>query len=342
MHAKRAILGIAAAGLAMGSGLARAADLTVTAFGGIWEQNYRKCVIEPFEQRTGKKVDVVLGTPAQWLNQIAANPGKPPIDVVTNTTDVGYEAIRRGLVDAFTAEQVPNLADVAPQFKDVTKGHGALYGYGAMGLAYDSKRVKNPPKTWDEFVQGTLRGDWVAAMPGISYPSTTITGLWLFVHLYANDDLDNIGPALQKIKAMRDSGNLLFWNDVNEFLSLIKTRQVDIGMYWDGRTWAFHDEGNPDVRYYNPQPGAPISSSFIQKVKNGSPLAYDFINTVLSPQAQGCWGSAMRYAMSNTKAEYTPEVKDQITPTSQILVAPYEQIGQKAGAWIEQWNKTIR
>ncbi|KCB26134.1 extracellular solute-binding protein [Bordetella hinzii] len=336
--------GWAAAALACWSlgNSAQAADLTVTAFGGIWEQNYRKCVIEPFEKQTGKKVDVVLGTPAQWLNQIAANPQKPPIDVVTNTTDTGYEAIRRGLVDAFSDKDVANLADVAPQFKDVTKGHGALYGYGAMGLAYSQKRVKQPPKSWDEFVEGTIRGDWTAAMPGISYPSTTITALWLFVHLYAKDDLDNIAPALQKIKAMHDSGHLIFWNDVNEFLSLMKTGQIDIGMYWDGRAWAFHDEGNPDVLYYNPQPGAPISSSFIQKVKNGSPLAYQFINTVLSPQAQGCWGSAMRYAMSNTKTQYAEAVKDQITPTSQILIAPYEEIGKRAGTWVEQWNKTVR
>ncbi|MCJ9712862.1 hypothetical protein LWS69_27870, partial [Bordetella hinzii] len=100
--------GWAAAALACWSlgNSAQAADLTVTAFGGIWEQNYRKCVIEPFEKQTGKKVDVVLGTPAQWLNQIAANPQKPPIDVVTNTTDTGYEAIRRGLVDAFSDKDV--------------------------------------------------------------------------------------------------------------------------------------------------------------------------------------------------------------------------------------------
>ena len=107
---------------------ASAADLTVGAFGGIWEQSLRKCVVEPFEKRTGKKVDVVLGAPVQWLNQIAASPNKPPIDVIYNPSETSYDAIDRGLVDPLTPEKVPNVANIRPEFKDLGKGYGNIVG----------------------------------------------------------------------------------------------------------------------------------------------------------------------------------------------------------------------
>ena len=62
-------------------GAATAADLTVGAFGGIWEQSLTRCTIEPFERATGATVEVVLGQPVQWLNQIAASPDNPPFDI---------------------------------------------------------------------------------------------------------------------------------------------------------------------------------------------------------------------------------------------------------------------
>ena len=68
---------VAAASLVLlGAAGARAADLTVGAFGGVWEQSLRKCVIDPFQTQTGKTVDVVLGAPTQWLNQIARQPAE--------------------------------------------------------------------------------------------------------------------------------------------------------------------------------------------------------------------------------------------------------------------------
>lgn len=70
---------IALAALAPAAG--QAADLTIGAFGGVWEQSLRRCMIEPWSKATGKTADVVLGTPTQWLNQVAASKGKPPLDI---------------------------------------------------------------------------------------------------------------------------------------------------------------------------------------------------------------------------------------------------------------------
>jgi len=53
----------------------------------LWWVRWAACgsrACAPFQKQTGKTVDVVLGAPLQWLNQIAANPKHPPLDVITS------------------------------------------------------------------------------------------------------------------------------------------------------------------------------------------------------------------------------------------------------------------
>ena len=183
--------------LALGVGappVARAADLVVGAFGGIWEQSLRRCMVDPWSKATGKTVDVVLGTPTQWLNQIAASKGKPPLDVIYMPSESAYDAIGRGLVDRFSAETVPNAQSVAAQFIKLGDGYGVPHNYGGMGIMYNAKTVPNPPKTWKEFVEGTIAGKWKASMPTISYPSAGFTvSVWWFAKQFGGGT-DNIEP----------------------------------------------------------------------------------------------------------------------------------------------------
>jgi putative spermidine/putrescine transport system substrate-binding protein len=319
---------------------AHAADLVVTAFGGTWEQKYRECIVDVFQKRTGKTAEVVIGNPVQWTNQIAANPANPPIHVLINTFDGAYDAISRGIVDKLDETNVPNLANVEKSFRAAGRDHGAVFSYGALGLAYNEKIVKTPPKSWQEFVDGTIEGKWTAAIPGISYATTPMTVIWLLAHVYGGD-IDNVDPAFAKIKAMKDSGHLIFWNDVNEFLNLMKTGEVDMGMYWDGRTYAFQDAGNPTIKYVNPAPGSVVSPTMIQKVKNAPDLAYKFIDIALEAGPQSCWGNAIQYGMSNAKTEYSPEVAPRISKVSEIVWAPFDRAAEKRAAWVERWNKEI-
>ncbi len=343
MHKVRAwwLAVTAASGLLGGMQQGRAADLTVGAFGGIWEQSLRKCMIEPFEKQTGKTVDVVLGAPTQWLNQIAASPDKPPLDIVYNPTETAYEAISRGLVDKFTPENVPNAFDQAPKFLEMSGGYGAVHNYGAMGIIYNSTTVKDPPKTWKDFVAGTIAGKWKASMPSVNYPSGGFTvSIWSFAKEYGGS-VDNIEPGLKKVSEMSKSGNLSFWNDPNSVLNGLKSGDIDMALYWDGRAYAFIDDGNSDFKYISPEPGVVVAFTWIQKIKNSTPLGYQFANFSLSAAAQSCFGSAVRYGVANKDAVIDPKVAHEITNPAILIIPPYKQVMGKQGAWIEAWNKQI-
>ena len=129
-----------------------------------------------------------------------------------------------------------------------------------------------PPKTWKEFVEGTVAGKWKASMPSVNYPSAGFTvSIWWFAQQFGGD-VNNIAPGLEQVKRMEKSGNLAFWTDPNAVLNGMKSGDIDMALYWDGRAYSFIDDGNKDFGYYSPEPGVVVALTWIQKVK-GSPDA---------------------------------------------------------------------
>ena len=227
-----------------------------------------------------------------------------------------------------------------PKFVELTKGFGVPVNYGALGLAYNKKVIANPPKSWKEFADGVIGGKYRAAIPHINYPITALSELWLFASLYGGG-VDDIQPGLDIIKKMRDSGNLVFWNDSNEFPGLIKSGDVDIGMWFDGRTWALVDEGNPEISYVNPAPGAVSNVAVIQKPKGASELAWQFLDIMASPGPQTCFGNLLQYGMTNTGTAFSAKVAPRITKPDEIILPPFAEAPSRIGDWIEKWNKQI-
>ena len=320
---------------------ASAADLTVGAFGGIWEQSLRKCSVEPFQKKTGKSVDIVLGAPIQWLNQIAANPAKPPVDVIFNPTETSLDAVNRGLVDKFTPDKVPNMAQLEPKFLEIANGNGAVHNYGTMGLIYNKSTVKEPPKTWKDFYEGVSAGKWKASMPNINYPSAGFTvSVWQLADLYGGG-VDNVQPAFDTLKRLVASGNMSFWTDPNQVLNALNSGDVDIAEYWDGRAWAFIDDGHDDFGFSLPSPGGVVALTWIQKVRNSPDLGWSFVDFTMSAEVQSCFGSSIRYGVGNTKAKFDATAAKEITPFSEIVLPPFQDIPSRQSKWLEDWNKQV-
>jgi putative spermidine/putrescine transport system substrate-binding protein len=249
---------------------AQSQAITVTALGGIWEEAVRKCFVAPFEQKTGAKANVLLGSPPQWLSQVEANPQNPPIDVLIMTPDLAINAAKADLVDTFTAEKLPNLVDIPSEFTNALGGKGTVFDYGVAGITYNKKTVKNPPKSFKEFVDRTAEGEWVASLPGITYAVTPIMLIWAMAKALGGG-VDNVDPFFDAAKKMRK--NLIFWGGPNDFFNHLSSGEADIGIYFDGRTWAHVDAGADWIDFINPSEGGSINALAVQKQKNAKELA---------------------------------------------------------------------
>ncbi|MCG8354104.1 MAG: extracellular solute-binding protein [Kiloniellales bacterium] len=318
--------------------LAQTSQITVTSFGGIWEEAVRDIFVAEFTKRTGVNAEVQIGGPSQWMSQIEANLQSPPIDVLVNTIDLALIAGKTGLVEKITVDKAPNLAKIPSRFTDVVDGWGTCFDYGAAGLAYNRERLPNPPKSFVEFVDRCAAGEFVASLPSIAYSPTPQILLWSLADVFGGG-VDNLDPAFEAIKRMRD--NAVFYGGATEFLNHLASGEADIGIYWDGRTWAYYDTGATWIDFINPTEGAVMNPVVVQKVKNSPDVAWDYIDVMLDAAPQTRFAEVLNYGVTNVDVVYPPELEKRITDWEATRWPPFAEFGPLISEWVDRWNREI-
>jgi putative spermidine/putrescine transport system substrate-binding protein len=330
------------AGLGMTASLAQAQQkpdkIVVTGYGGIWTDSVKKNFATCFEKKTGVKVDILTGESADWLNRIRATRNKPSIDIITLAEADSFRAGREGLFDKITTAKVPNFKDIPDQFHKPWDDYSVVQNFGAMGVMYNKSALPKPPATWKELIENIIAGKYGKK---VAWPAGTYTWGPEFIWFVAQQYGGNIDTAFQKIKAMQPYV-VKFWNTPVEALNLFGTKQVDILVYWDGRSQAFIGQGNPWASFYIPKPNTIAGSVLVSKVKNSPDIGWDYMNCVLSVQGQLGHAETVLYAITNDKVVYPASIKDKVTPADQVVIPPYKDILGQFPGWIERWNKEIR
>ena len=312
--------------------------IVVTSYGGIWEKAIREFFVADFTARTGVRADVQLGNPNQWLSQIQASPSKPPLDAVVATAELAIEAGRNGFVDKIDPSKLKNLRDVPARFVDICEGWGVCFDYGAGLIAFHKGRVKNPPKSFVEFVDRTAKGEWTASIMTPNWQPATLFVIWALNDVYGGK-LDDITPALDAIKRMKK--NCVFWGSVTDFLTHLGSGEADIGIYPDGRVWAHYDSGAQWIDAINPSEGGVMVPVAVMKPKNAPEIAWEYIDSMLAPEPQAKFAELLNYGVTNQKVVYSDKVRPRITPWEKTRFPPIAAIGPHLGTWIERWNKEI-
>jgi len=312
-------------------------SIVVTSFGGVFEKTIREVIVPDFEKNTGAKAQVMSGQPEQWMAQVEANRAHPPIDVMFNNIDGAILAGKMGLVEKLDPAKIPNLADIPKQLTDIVQGWGVIFTFGSWGFAYH-ERLKNPPKSYAELIDGTINGKWRAALPNAGYTGTPAVLIWALADVLGGS-VDNVTPAFDAIKKMKP--NTAFFSSITDPLTLLQSGEVDISLYPDGRTWAAYDTGATWIKFLNPKEGAVNLPSITQKVANGSELGWSYINSQLDPVLQAQVVDRLEYGTSNPKVKLPPQLQARITPWQECRWAPFEKIAAVKAAWVERWNKEI-
>lgn len=312
--------------------------LVITAYGGVWTESVKKNFVPCFEQKTHIPVDIMPGESAEWLARIRANPAHPPIDVITLAEADSLRAAREGLLAKITTAEVPNLRDIPDRFHKPWDDYAVVQNFGALGVMYNKDAITDPPKSWKELMEGVASGKYGNR---VSMPAGTYTWgpefLWLLSQQYGGD-MDHTFAELQAMKPHV----LKFWNTPVEALNLFATHQVNLLVYWDGRSYDFINKSNPWAAFYIPAPTTIAGSVLVAKVKNAPDVAWTYLNCVLSPEGQLGHAETILYGITNSKVVYPPQYVDQITSAARVTIPPYDQILDKIPGWIERWNKEMR
>lgn len=232
-------------------------------------------------------------------------------------TDSGFDLIAenstslQGYVDAAGGDLFVDLDfSKIPNFKDVLikssffTNQVVPYRGTTVVMAYDSARVQNPPKTWEELTQ------WIKDNPGkfaYNVPSTggagggfVTTAIYKDLPVEAKTSQDAKWKAeweagfqwLEEIHPhlYQSGGSVVYPNKNQGTLDLLINKEVDIIPAWADQVLTNLATGTlPDtVKIYQMEPslnGTDVVFA-VPNIGKGAEPCYDFINFMISPEGQ--------------------------------------------------------
>ncbi len=316
---------------------AQAKQIVVSSWGGAYEENFIKAMVEPFEKQTGIKV-VVTSYPDFAKIKAMVDTGNIEWDVA----DVEDRMFRRGLRENLFEKLNYAGMDKANILPGAQHEYGVGIEFWGGALAYSTKTYpgEKHPLTWADF--------WdVKKFPGdralFNRPYDMLEIALLADGVPMNKlyplDVDRAFRSLDKIKPYVT----VWWEKGAQPAQLITDGEVDMTYCYSGRIANIIKDGVPAGLSFD---GASVNIEWLviprgsKKVKE----ANQFIAFCAQPKPQADFNAAMQYGPINRKAfDYiAPEVA-KLLPTApqyvnNVWIPDAEWWAENDQQITERWN----
>lgn len=315
--------------------------LVMSMSGGSYMSTWQSTIIDPFEKKTGAHVQMVSGSLSAEAAQLRTNKNNPPFDVFLGMGSDFVGLIRDGYLLPLTEQKVPSIKDVYPQFKDQWKGYASYFDYSDIGIAYDTVAVKDPPRSWKDFVDRVSAGEFGKRVffnnlpGGVRGPEV----MSMLARVLAGDPT-KIDAAFEAVKKMKPY-IVKFITSLNDPVTLLSNKEASIGPGWDGRTFIAKDAG-AKIDWIRPKEGAVTGAPALGVVKGGNEeLAYQLVDLALSAEAQSAFCEKMFYGSVNSTVKYSAKLEGRIPPANEVIVSDEAFLAKNLPQWIDRWNREI-
>lgn len=334
------ILGLAV--LLSGAALAQERTLVINSFGGAYETAHRKCVITPFEQATGAKVQVTTAYSADAFAQLRAQKDAPQYDVIHFSGGQEIVGAAEGLLAPIDAAKLPNAAELYDFAKaNLAKGQGPAYSIAAIGLVYNSERAPKTPSSWKDLLDPAFGEHLVLTDISNGYGMLG----FLMLNQVEGGSLDDIQPGLDAVGKLLDAGAIVV-STSPEIQQEFAQNDAWIAPYASDYAFTLRKAGLP-AKFVQGAEGTPASFITANLVANrpNQDLALKFIDMTISKSAEECFADALRYSPTNAEAELAPDVAADVAygedAVKGLIRFDPATIEKNRAAWVEQWSKTI-
>jgi spermidine/putrescine transport system substrate-binding protein len=294
-----AVLGVAALGMACGS----SEDSTIGGELHIynWEDYFAPTTLDDFEAEFG--VEVFLDTyDDEYAMASVVESDTSKYDVVLASGSLVAEMAERRLLAELDLGNIPNLANIDPEFLDQPwdpgNRHSVPYTWGSTGILYNTKYVDSPTESWS-----LLRDPSLAGRVALANDYAVVIGLTLKSLGYPlnSSDPDEIEEAVQ---VLRDQQPLLVgYLDYFEMEELILSEELWAAQVYNGDA-AFLMEEYEDLAFFIPFEGADyyVDTLAIPRDAKNKAAAEAFLNYILRPEVHAEIGNYTQYATPNQAA----------------------------------------
>lgn len=229
-----------------------------------------------FQAKTGVEVEMFQGTTGKILARMEAEKANPVVDVVVLASlPSAIGMTKSGLTLPF--KEAKNADKLIADYSD-KEGNYFSYSLSALGIAYNTKTVTNPPKEWSDLTNPEWKDK-------VNIPDPAQSGSALdFMTGYANKNGDSAWDLFGKVKA---NGAIIAGANQEAMDPVISGAKSIVMASVDYMTYASKAKGEPIDLIY-PASGTVISPrpAMIMKTSKNVDSSKAFIEYLLSDEAQ--------------------------------------------------------
>lgn len=260
-------------------------------------------IVSDFEKEFQVKVQVdFYEDEEEMFSAIQSNPGQ--YDIVFPTDYMVDLMTKTNLLLKLDMEQIPNMRNIESRFKTLInkkwKGYFVTLDWGGVGIAYNTKYVKEPVDSWRIFWDTRYRGRMALVN---NYNEVMSIGQKLLGFPLNPTDpkvMDKALELLEEIKPLLQGEGFLPYNEIRKRLI---SEELWIAQCYNADTAIAHEENNA-VKFVLPKEGTGywVEGMAVPIGANNKPLAESFINFMLRPEVSARHTNYSHYANCNNKS----------------------------------------
>ncbi|MFD4994919.1 2-aminoethylphosphonate ABC transporter substrate-binding protein [Streptomyces buecherae] len=237
-------------------------------------------VFKEFEKKTGIEVKYVEGGSGEMVQRAVREKSNTQADVLITLPPFIQQADKKGLLKAYTPK---GSEAVAPSDKDADgKWTSVVNNY--FSFAYNKKELKQPPKTWEELLEGKYKNKLQYSTPGVAGDGTAV--VIKAMHDFGGKDAamkylgdlqsNNVGPSssTSKLAPKVDKGELLVSNGDVQMNYAQSKSMPNLGIWFPAK------DGGPRTTF-----ALPYAAGLVNKAPH-SANGQKFLDYLLSEEAQ--------------------------------------------------------
>ena len=345
--ARRSLLSLAAAAVALSAGAASAQTKTlyIGMNGGSMEKTWTEHVFPAFEKANNVKVVVVPGGSADILAKAQAAKDKPQMHVMFLDDGVMARAVGMGLCEKMKPSAALNEVFPTARFKDDMATGVTM---GMTGLAYNKKMFAEkgwaPPTSWLDLADPKFKGKVV--FQSLSSSTFGLHGFLMFNRIKGGTD-KNVEPGFNAWKTTVGPNVLEYIPSSAKLSEMLQTGEAAIAPLTPTSVASLQEKGI-SVEYAQPKEGSVVLMvGECVIAKNSEPvLAQKLAEYLLTADAQAAGLQHGNQIPSNPKAaaigdDAKLKLKQFGEYMKTAVVVDWDAINENRPAWNARWNRTI-
>lgn len=282
---------LAASFVAISGAAVMAEEITVSAWGGFFEETLRDVIYPGFTKETGISVRSIAQPADQaWLTQLtnAARAKKAPADLSLVADEVFLRGQSIGLWANLNADSIPNAATLLEGFTK-TSDEGNLNAVGALSwyttFVTNTEAVSDAPTSWADLWER----DWNGKLGLISNANSGLmeaTALTFFGGYEIMETREGLEKVIAKIAELKPQVQL-WYRDEGQFQQSLEAGELVGGLYYHDVTMLSAADGLPVVSTF-PKEGGILGDAYwiVPRDSQNVEAAEKFINYMIRPDVQ--------------------------------------------------------